>query len=343
MALVPGRRDEVRSVGPAPYPIALSPGRPLAVQAPGEASATGETLYLGTSEYTVVSAAPLGLTPALRDADGVNLTDPRWKQLPETLPARVHELAADLVTAAPTRYDAVRAVEDHLQGNATYRLDSPVPHRGEDAVDRFLFRDRTGFCEQFAAAEVVLLRAAGVPARMVTGFSGGEPDGTRRVVLESDAHAWVEVWFPGSGWVTSDPTAGTRLAQESEAWWTRVVEWLADRLATAKGRALLALVVACSVGVLALAFVAPARLRRRRRARRELPGPDGDGVADACVPLLAAFGRLEAALAAPGSRGSRSTPSPSCDVACPTTRRSAARSRCCSGPATTPNFRRRRN
>ena len=82
----------------------------------------------------------------------------------------------------------------------------------QDAVDHFLFVAHTGFCEQFAAAEVVLLRSAGVPARLATGFAGGEPSGDHRTLLGSDAHAWVEVWYPDIGWAASDPTAGTRLA-----------------------------------------------------------------------------------------------------------------------------------
>ncbi|MFA9438458.1 DUF3488 and DUF4129 domain-containing transglutaminase family protein [Uliginosibacterium sp. sgz301328] len=85
------------------------------------------------------------------------------------------------------------------------------PLLGDNSVDEFLFDSRRGFCEHFASAFVVLMRAAGVPARVVTGYQGGELnpiDGTL-VVRQSDAHAWAEVWMPRRGWVRVDPTAAT--------------------------------------------------------------------------------------------------------------------------------------
>ncbi|MGC3964418.1 MAG: DUF3488 and transglutaminase-like domain-containing protein [Rhodocyclaceae bacterium] len=85
------------------------------------------------------------------------------------------------------------------------------PLLGDNSVDEFLFDSRRGFCEHFSSAFVVLMRAAGVPARVVTGYQGGELnpiDGTL-VVRQSDAHAWAEVWMPQRGWVRVDPTAAT--------------------------------------------------------------------------------------------------------------------------------------
>lgn len=98
------------------------------------------------------------------------------------------------------------------------------PALGADPVDEFLFRTRTGFCEHYAASFVVLMRAAGVPARVVTGYMGGEfnPLGGHFVVRQSDAHAWAEVYLSGQGWLRVDPTtvvppqrvaAGTRRAE----------------------------------------------------------------------------------------------------------------------------------
>ena len=95
------------------------------------------------------------------------------------------------------------AIEAYLHAHERYRLDSPVPAEGADAVDDFLFVSHEGFCEHFASAEAVLLRAVGVPARLVTGFSGGTPQGAERVLLGSDAHAWVQV---GRGRPWSGPT-----------------------------------------------------------------------------------------------------------------------------------------
>jgi transglutaminase-like putative cysteine protease len=104
------------------------------------------------------------------------------------------------------------------------------PPLGEDRIDDFLFRTRRGFCEHYAASFVFLMRAAGVPARVVAGYQGGEksPLGDYWLVRQLDAHAWVEVWLPGSGWVEVDPTAAVaperiqrgaaQLATQREYW-----------------------------------------------------------------------------------------------------------------------------
>ncbi len=83
------------------------------------------------------------------------------------------------------------------------------PPLGADATDEFLFETRSGFCEHYASALAVLMRAAGIPARVVTGYHGGErnPLGGYYTVRQSDAHAWTEVWLDGEGWVRADPTA----------------------------------------------------------------------------------------------------------------------------------------
>ncbi len=88
-----------------------------------------------------------------------------------------------------------------------YTLEPPL--LGDDPVDAFLFETRRGFCEHYAAAFTLLMRAAGIPARVVTGYQGGEinPLGDYLIVRQSDAHAWSEVWLPQQGWVRIDPTA----------------------------------------------------------------------------------------------------------------------------------------
>lgn len=88
-----------------------------------------------------------------------------------------------------------------------YTLEPPA--LGEDRIDDFLFRTRRGFCEHYAGSFVFLMRAAGVPARVVAGYQGGEPGpgGEYWIVRQLDAHAWAEVWLPGQGWVRVDPTA----------------------------------------------------------------------------------------------------------------------------------------
>ncbi|MFN4341767.1 MAG: DUF3488 and DUF4129 domain-containing transglutaminase family protein [Azonexus sp.] len=95
----------------------------------------------------------------------------------------------------------------------TYTLQPPL--LGEHSVDDFLFRTRRGFCEHYAAAFVFLMRAAGIPARVVSGYQGGEanPLDGYLVIRQSDAHAWAEVWLAGRGWVRVDPTAAVSPAR----------------------------------------------------------------------------------------------------------------------------------
>jgi transglutaminase-like putative cysteine protease len=100
-----------------------------------------------------------------------------------------------------------RALSHFRQEPFHYTLNPPL--LGANAVDQFLFASRRGFCEHYAGAFTVLMRAAGVPARVVTGYQGGErnPVGGHWIVRSRDAHAWAEVWLEGSGWVQVDPTA----------------------------------------------------------------------------------------------------------------------------------------
>jgi protein-glutamine gamma-glutamyltransferase len=128
--------------------------------------------------------------------------------LPSTGNPRARALAVSLRQRAGSDAALVEAVLDHLRtGGFVYSLE---PERlGPDAIDDFLFRTRVGFCGHYASAFVVLMRAAGIPARVVTGYLGGEwiPYGSYLLVRQSDAHAWAEVWLEGRGWTRLDPTA----------------------------------------------------------------------------------------------------------------------------------------
>jgi protein-glutamine gamma-glutamyltransferase len=107
--------------------------------------------------------------------------------------------------------DPAGAVSEVLQffRNEPFRYTLEPPALGMHAVDEFLFSTRAGFCEHYSGAFVVLMRAAGIPARVVTGYQGGEmnPVDGFMSVRQSDAHAWAEVWLAGRGWVRVDPTA----------------------------------------------------------------------------------------------------------------------------------------
>jgi transglutaminase-like putative cysteine protease len=132
-----------------------------------------------------------------------------YLQLPATLPQRVRALADRITAAAATPYDKAQLVQEYLRSNLTYTLRVPPPPAGQDAVDYFLFEAPGGYCSYYASAMAVMLRAEGVPARVVTGYAMGTYDFQRAAysVPGASAHAWVEVYFPTYGWVEFEPTA----------------------------------------------------------------------------------------------------------------------------------------
>ena len=136
-----------------------------------------------------------------------------YLQLP-ALDPRVRKLADEMTAGSKNAYDKAANIERILKTRYTYTLDlsgSPTP----DPMANFLFKSKAGNCEYFASAMTVLLRAEGVPARYATGFLPGEYNdvGGDYIVRASDAHAWVEVYFPGYGWITFDPTPAGDEAQ----------------------------------------------------------------------------------------------------------------------------------
>ncbi|WP_234086593.1 DUF3488 and transglutaminase-like domain-containing protein [Azonexus sp. R2A61] len=124
-------------------------------------------------------------------------TDPRTRRLAESWRNQARE---------PARIVAL-ALRHFREEAFHYTLTPPL--LGDNGIDQFLFETRRGFCEHYAAAFVVLMRAAGVPARVVTGYQGGEinPRDGYLTVRQSDAHAWAEVWLENRGWQRVDPTA----------------------------------------------------------------------------------------------------------------------------------------
>ncbi len=129
-------------------------------------------------------------------------------QRPEATSPRVQDLATGWRRSARSDADVVRAALAHFRTQKFFYTLEP-PALEDDPVGEFLFETRRGFCEHYAAAFVTLMRSAGIPARVVTGYQGGEfnPAGNYLIVRQSDAHAWAEVWLPGQGWARVDPTA----------------------------------------------------------------------------------------------------------------------------------------
>lgn len=147
-------------------------------------------------------------------ADGALDPDERASSFARALrfPRRSNPRAVELADAwkRELQSDAAilaRGIEFLRAQRLTYTLEPPL--LGRDTIDEFLFQTKAGFCEHFASAFTFLMRAAGVPARVVTGYQGGEPNPVDRIITvrQSDAHAWVEVYIAKRGWVRVDPTA----------------------------------------------------------------------------------------------------------------------------------------
>ena len=131
----------------------------------------------------------------------------RYLQLPVNIDPRISQLAGAAIGRAATPYDKAAALENFLKTKYSYTLDlSGNP--GRDPLAHFLFEKRAGHCEYFASAMTVMLRTLGIPAREVNGFLPGEYNdlGGDYIVRASDAHSWVEAYFPENGWIVFDPT-----------------------------------------------------------------------------------------------------------------------------------------
>jgi transglutaminase-like putative cysteine protease len=133
--------------------------------------------------------------------------DPRYLEVGE-VDQRVVQLAARLTANTDTAFDAtVVLTRWFTQPSSGFSYDlRTTPGNSGDALVDFLFTGHRGYCEQFASAMAIMLRTLGVPARVAVGFTPGTVTGSSRLITTEDAHAWVEAWFPGAGWLPFDPT-----------------------------------------------------------------------------------------------------------------------------------------
>jgi protein-glutamine gamma-glutamyltransferase len=158
--------------------------------------------YEGTSFLSLTPPSQLRMAPSAYPKEIENT----YLQLPPLDP-RIQPLAEKITAKSKNAYDKTANIEQYLISRYTYTLDLSSVSPTDPLAD-FLFVHRSGNCEYFAAAMTVMLRSIGIPARYATGFLGGEYNdvGGDYIVRESDAHAWVEVYFPDYGWITFDPT-----------------------------------------------------------------------------------------------------------------------------------------
>lgn len=179
--------------------------------------------------YTVVSKVPVVEDAELRkvQADPSNRALDEYMYLPDTVPARVKDLAVDVTKSGLTVYDKVKLLEQYLSTAFKY-TNTPDLSKGKsrDFVDRFLFEIKEGYCDYYSTAMVVMTRSLGIPARWVKGYTAGvnavqdeggispelfvqDPNGAGEyTVRNSDAHSWAEVYFAGYGWIPFEPTSG---------------------------------------------------------------------------------------------------------------------------------------
>jgi transglutaminase-like putative cysteine protease len=201
--------------------VAFAPDAPLRFSLPIELDTRGDpndvaTVRLDTpiqqnQEYTVVSAVSTATVQDLRAAgeDYPAWVRERYLQLPRTMPRRVVDLAHAATSGAASAYDKAATLEAYLRDNFTYTTHVSSVPTDQDWVDYFLFDSKQGYCDYFATAMVVMLRAEGVPARVASGFAPGDYDPSTGVsiVRENHAHSWVEAYFPRFGWITFEPSS----------------------------------------------------------------------------------------------------------------------------------------
>ncbi len=172
------------------------------------------------SIYTVDSQVSTATPAQLRADDSPFALPPdiarQEVQLPHAYP-RVLALARAVTAHDTTTYDKVQSLIHWIGAHTHYSENIPPLPAGADTVDEFLFGNRTGFCEQISTSLAVMLRALDIPAREAVGYvpGGFDPITDLYQVHANDAHAWVQVWFPGYGWQDFDPTAAVPLSAPS--------------------------------------------------------------------------------------------------------------------------------
>ncbi|MDX1613882.1 MAG: transglutaminase domain-containing protein [Candidatus Promineifilaceae bacterium] len=194
------------------------------------------TRFLDTEQYTDFFAAALisgqrdtyradSLVPVFSGADlrAARPDLPDWiidqyLGLPDNVSDRVRSLARDLTATEPTAYDRALAIERYLR-RFPYTLELPAPPAGREIADYFLFELQRGYCDYYATTMIVLARAAGLPARLATGYIGGafDPENSSYLVTADLAHSWPEIYFSDYGWIPFEPTAGREIIDRPAA------------------------------------------------------------------------------------------------------------------------------
>ena len=171
-------------------------------------------------EYVVTSRISTADAQSLRQASTVYpaWVTARYLQVPDTVTPETLALAQEITTAYDSSFDKAIAVRDWLRQNVTYNDQIAAPPEGMDAVHYVLFVSQEGYCNYYASAMALMLRSQGIPARVVSGYAQGEfhEDTMSYRVKASNAHTWVEVYFPLYGWIQFEPTAALPIVDRPE-------------------------------------------------------------------------------------------------------------------------------
>ncbi len=179
------------------------------------------------TEYEITATSKRS-SEADRAAERIDYpSEVRAQYLSAAVDPRIVALAHEIADPFPTVYQKVQAIERHLRTEYTYSLE--VAPSDRPPLEEFLFFQKKGYCEYYASAMVMMLRSLGIASRLVTGFLPGEWNefGKYYLIRQSDAHAWVEVYFPEGQWLPFDPTPS--VGQPAESPWTAMaayVDWM---------------------------------------------------------------------------------------------------------------------
>jgi transglutaminase-like putative cysteine protease len=189
-----GRRYRIWSYAPDPAPAALAASKPR--------YPTAATRYLGLESRSFPSFAVPGRERLVEELFG----DPSYEGVQPY--GALYKTARRVAGDADTPYEAVLALESWFRRKGGFRYDESPPRATGAPLIAFANRTKAGYCQHYAGAMALMLRMLGIPSRVAVGFTSGQLEDGRWVVTDHDAHAWVEVWFAGHGWVPFDPTPG---------------------------------------------------------------------------------------------------------------------------------------
>jgi len=212
----------VFNTGQTTFTLLYAPAQPVWVSRPGVTrtipAGTGKDIISWSAFPTLLAGETYQVDAVLNNPNIGQLREagedyPQWiidkyLQLPEDFSPRIRQLAAEITAQSGTPYDQAVTITRYLRDNIEYAPTIEKTPRNKNTLEWILFEYKQGYCVYYASSEILMLRSLGIPARMAVGFAQGERTGENTfTVRRFHAHAWPEVYFPGTGWVEFEPTA----------------------------------------------------------------------------------------------------------------------------------------